>query len=280
MTRLGISAAVALISASLMATALVGCGRSTPQSESVATGSQGTSGAETPTIDQNQGAGKGMAALRDASDSGKYLFAFFFKAEDEQTLAARKVFDQTMEKLTDRAQWVAVNISDVPEKAIVDKFDLDRAPMPLVLVLAPNGAITGGFPAKFDEQQLLEAFASSATEKCVKSLQEGKLVLVCIQNETTKSNAVAMKGVNDFKADDRFAHATTIITVNPTDKKETRLLADLQVPSETTEAATVFLAPPGRPLAKYEGATSKELLVDTLSKANTGCGPNGCGPKK
>ena len=112
----------------------------------------------------------------------------------------------------------------------------------------------------------------------MKSLQDGKLVLLCIQNEKTKSNDAAMKGVNEFKADERFAHATTVMSVDPTDKKEASFLADLQVPSETTEAVTVFLAPPGRAFAKYEGATSKDTLVDALGKANTGCGPNGCCP--
>ena len=194
-----------------------------------------------------------MAALREASQSGKYLFAFFFKAEDEQTVAMRKVFDKAMQKVADRAQSVAVNTADASEKSIVAKFDLERAPMPLVLALAPNGAITGGFPTKFEEQQLLAAFASPATEKCMKSLQDGNLVFLCVQNEKTKANDTAMKGVNDFKADERFGHATTIIKLDPMDKKEASFLADLQVSTETTEAITVFLAPPGKPLAKFEG---------------------------
>jgi hypothetical protein len=48
--------------------------------------------------------------------------------------------------------------------------------------------------------------------------------------------------------------------------------------TEIMEATTVFLVPPGRSVAKYDGATDKQTLLDTLNKANTGCGPNGCGP--
>jgi hypothetical protein len=263
---------------SLVSLTLVGCTGNAPQLEGSAAGSQSQARTEMPTVDQNEGAGKGMAAMREASKSEKYLFAFFFKTEDEQTLAMRKVFDKTMEKLADRAQCVVVNITDVAEKAIVAKFDLERAPMPLALALAPNGAITGGFPTKFAEEQLMRAFASPATEKCMKSLQGGKLVLLCIQNEKTTSNDAAMKGVNDFKTDERFGDATTVVTLDPADKKEASFLMDLQILPETTEATTVFLAPPGRALAKYEGATSKDTLVNTLAQANTGCGPNGCGP--
>jgi len=118
-----------------------------------------------------------MAAIKQAADAGKYVFVFFSKTDDDQTLAMRKVFDKAMTKAADRARSIAVNITDASEKPIVDKFDLSRAPMPLVLAMAPNGAITGGFPTKFEEQQLLDAFATPGTEKVMKSLQDGKLVL-------------------------------------------------------------------------------------------------------
>ncbi len=245
MTRFGISTtAAALIVGGVISMVLIGCSRSTTLSEGPE-GSQAKAGVETPAVDQNEGAGKGMAALRQASASGKYLFAFFFKAEDEQTVAMRKVFDKTMDRLANRAERVAVNVTEAPEKAVVDKFGLSGAPMPLVLAIAPNGAVTGGFPTKFEEQQLMEAFASPATEKCMKSLQDGKLVFLCIQNEKTKSNDAAMKGVNEFKADERFAHATTVMSVDPTDKKEASFLADLQVPSRNDGSGHGFSCPSG-----------------------------------
>jgi hypothetical protein len=275
MTWLRTVAAI-LVLGCLVSAMLVGCGKSAPPAEGLAAGARATS--DVKTGGQNEGAGQGMAAIREAAQSGKYLFAFFFKADDQQTLAMRKVFDTATEKMTDRAHRVAVNIADAAERAIVAKFDLERAPMPLVLAVAPNGAITGGFPGKFEEQQLREAFVSPSTEKCMKSLQDGKLVFLCVQNAKTKSNVAAMKGVGDFKADQRFGHATTVITLDPADKKEARFLADLQVPPETAEAVTVFLAPPGRAVGKYDGATAKQTLVDALGKVNTGCGPGGCGP--
>ena len=268
---------LALVAAGLMGVALTGCGSSAAQTEGAQAGEvkeQPKASASTP----SQGPGKGMAAIKQAADAGKYLFVFFSKTDDEQTLAMRKVFDKAMEKVADRAQSAAVNIEDLSEKAIVMKFDLVRAPMPLVLAMAPNGAITGGFPTKFEEQQLLGAFSSPGTEKVMKSLQDGKLVFVCVQNDKTKSNDAAMLGVRDFKTDARFASATEIVTLDPTDKKEASFLADLQVSPNIAEATTVFVAPPGTALTKIEGATSKDGLVEVLSKANTGCGAGGCGP--
>lgn len=220
-----------------------------------------------------------LAAIQKAAAEGKYLFAFFYKEEAPETRGMQEVFDAAMKKAADRAESIRVNVTNPSEKSLVAKYNLDRAPMPLVLALAPNGAITGGFPGKFDEDQLLGALASPGMEKCLKSLQEGKLVLLCAQNRATKSNEAATKGVNEFKDDVRFAKFTEIVQVDPADAAEDKLLAQLQIDPKTDEAVTALLAPPGAVIAKYTGATDKNTLLAALMAATSGgCGPSGCGP--
>jgi hypothetical protein len=256
--------------------ALTGCGSSTASTAGV--DSRKATGKNEASDNFAEASGKGMAAIRQAAEKGKYLFMFFSKDYSEQSLAMRKVFDKAMETLADRAEWIAVDVTDSSEKAIVAKFDLSRAPMPLVLALAPNGAITGGFPTKFTEQQLVEAFATPVTEKVMKHLQDNKLVLLCVQNDKTKSNDAAMQGVRDFKADARFAAATEIVMLDPADSAEAAFLADLEIKPNTEEAMTVFLAPPGSAIAEFKGATSKDELAAVLQKASSGCAGGSCGP--
>lgn len=260
----------------LMGVGLTGCGKSAAETNGVASGQARV---EQKTSSEFVGKpGKGMMAIKQAAEAGKYLFLFFSKADDAPTRSMREVFDKTLDKVGDRAQGVTVTITDDSERDIVAKFDLSRAPMPLVLALAPNGAVTGGFATTFDEQDLLGAFVSPSAEKVMKALQDGKLVFVCVQNEKTTNNELAMQGVRDFQADDRFAEATEIVTLDPADSGEAGFLGDLNVSPETAEATTVFVAPPGNILGKFDGATYKDALVESLNKANTGCGPGGCGP--
>jgi hypothetical protein len=190
-----------------------------------------------------------------------------------------------MAKLSDRADAVVARVTDPAEKDLVDEYGLDRGPMPLVLAIAPNGAVTGGFPNPFSEQDLLGGFVSPGMQQCVKPLQDGKLVLLCVQNEKTNLNEEAMKGVRDFQADARFASATEVVMLDPNDSEEAVFMSDLQLKPDMATAVTVFLAPPGSPIGVFEGATTKEILVATLEKASSGCcpggscGPGGCGPK-
>ena len=226
----------------------------------------------------------GIAVLDRAATEKKYAFVLFFKEDNELTAAQRKVFDAALAKLSDKALPCVVNAGNPAEKEIVAKFRVASAPMPLVLAVAPNGAITGGFPGQFDEPALLGAIASPNMQQCLKALQERKLVFVCVQSGTTKLNDKAMQGVTDFKADARYAKLTEIIKVDPTDAGEQKLLGQLQVDPKATEATTAFLAPPGMVLGKFQGATEKKTLEAALQKASSGCGSGAssgcCSPKK
>jgi len=224
-------------------------------------------------------AGASFAPLRQAAEAHKHLFMFVYAADDEPTRAARKTLEATIAKMPDTAQWVAVDRGAPAQKGIVDKYQLSKAPMPLVLVFAPNGAITGGLIGPQETEEALQnAIASPCKQKCLKVLQEGKLLFLCAQNKATKSNEAAMTGVNGFKDDARFAKFTEVVQVDPTDKAEVKFMAQLKIEPKTDEAVTAFLAPPGAIVGNYKGATDKDTLVAAITAAASGgCGPSGCG---
>lgn len=234
----------------------------------------------------HEGTGRGMAALDEAARRGKYLFAFFWKDDDQPTQAMRQVFDETMKELADRADTVVVRVDDPAERPLVAKFGLDRAPMPLVLAVAPNGAVMGGFPREVTAKELREAFGSPCAEQCMKALQDGKLVFLCVQNASTRSHSEALAGVRQFQSDARYQSATEVVLLDPADSREAPFLKDLQIDPKTSVAVTAFLAPPGVIIAQFEGATDKEALVAALQRAASNpcgggaCGPGGCGPRR
>ncbi len=221
--------------------------------------------------------GLGFPAMEQAAEDGKYLFAVFWRDEDDQTATMQQVVAEAVTKMPDRAASVAVRVTDPAEAALIDKFGLNRAPMPLVLAIAPSGAVTGGFPSECNEEDLLGAFASPGTEQTIKALQDGKLVLLCLQGPSTQQNDEALKGVNDFQADSRFANTTQRVIVDPADTAEASFLQDLRVDASTDVAMTLVLVPPGSIAAVLEGGTTKEDFLAALRNATPhSCGPGGC----
>jgi hypothetical protein len=225
-------------------------------------------------------ASNAQLALDAASRSGRYLFVFIWRDADDKTQAMRRVFQGFVGGIADRANSVEICVTAAEEKGFVDTYGLARAPMPLVLAFASNQAITGAFPTDFSEDDLSGGFASPRTADVMKLLQDGKLVMLCVQNAGTQANDDAIAGAKEFSRDERYQAATEFVMLDPTDPAEAGFLKDLQISPDTSVAVTVLLAPPGSPVAKFEGATTKDLFVEALSKASSECCPGGqCGPE-
>ncbi len=229
-----------------------------------------------------EGSGDGMAALRDAAEEDKYAFAFFYKDEDEGTQEMRELFETAMEKVTDRAEHVILNAADPSEKDMIEKYGIDRSPMPLVLAFAPNGALTRGLPRSFTEEQIMSCFVSPCMEMCLKGVQDSRLVAVCVQNGSTRFNEEAMAGVRAFMTDPRFARMTDLVMLDPSDPDEATTCKRFSVDPDTDQAITLLLAPPGNIIGRFKGATDKDDMVSILTRATSGgCGPgsgSGCCP--
>jgi hypothetical protein len=245
---------------------------------------QPPNGAQQP---DRQTTGKGMAAIQQAASADKYVFVFFWKEKSQQTSAAWSILQSAIGKVSGRAESVAINVSDPAEKQVVDRYGASRAPMPLVLAIAPCGAITKGLTGRFGEQDLRAAFVSPCTELCLKALQGRKLVLLCVVDQARPDDLVAVpQGVQDFKADQQYGPATEVVLLNARDEGEATFLKELKVDPQTQRPLTVLLAPPGSLVGKFDGTATKQQLVAKLASAQSNpcaggkCGPGGCGPKR
>ena len=246
----------------------------------------------TVTTAQDQAAAANVSqaqtAINRAAAAHKYVFLFFWKEKTPQTDKAWGVLQPAAARMVDSAELVSIQITNPAEKRIVDKYDVTRAPMPLVLAVAPCGAITKAFTGAFDENQLRAAFVSPCTQLCLKALKMSrKLVLVCVVDQANPQDPVTIpRGVEDFRADAKYGSATEIILVNARDQGEATLLKELQVDPQAQKPVIVFLAPPGAMIGKFDGTTTKQQLVAKLVAAQSNpcaggkCGPGGCCPKK
>ena len=220
--------------------------------------------------------GTAVEAIQQAQQEEKHLFFFFYEDSSASTQQMQGVFDEAMRELGSESLSMKVSMDDPSEHSIIKKFELKYAPMPLAIVLAPNGAMVRGFPKRFSKDQLLSSLVTPSMASCLKALQEQKLVLLCIQGENTKNNEAAMRGVKEFQGDARFAAKTQIVVINPDTVAEKTFIEELGLTPSLAEATTVMMSPPAEKVGTFVGPTSKQMLVSTLTKASKGCGPGGC----
>jgi len=272
---------VATIGVLFAAAVIAGCARSESQNTKTAAPAKvNNAGTPREPAALNPGASAAAEALRSAAGRNKYLFMFFFISDDEPTRLARKALEKAVRGMGRSAEWVAVDITSGNEAEIVNKYNVRSTPMPLVLAFAPNGAVTGGFrSADINEQKLKNAIASRGMQECMKALQERKIVFICSQGKKTQFNKEAMQGVDEFKADARYAAYTAVVKIDPADAAEKSFLTQLKIDPNAKDAATALLVPPNMVLGVTNGPTSKASVLKMLASASSGgCGPKGCAP--
>lgn len=230
-----------------------------------------------------QNEASGLTAFEASWKADRYVLAFFYSEMNDIVTEKQSEFESIAVGLKDQADAHFIDIKDPDQRDVVNLYKVDRAPMPLVLVVAPNGAITGGFPRDFTMDAIQNAIVGPLTTQCLKALQDGKFVFVSVPGDTEEDNAAAMKGVTDFTNEAMYSQITEVIIFNDTDGTEQRMLKSLGVEENAGEPVTAFLAPPGSLIGKFTGKTDKETLVSALTnkmKSGGGCCPGGANSGK
>ena len=105
-------------------------------------------GPNSPSFVFNQTTSSGQIARQQAASNNQFLFILFWNVENDN-LRAMKQSLQGWQANHPQTAMVMVKTSDPTEKSLVDQFDVARAPpLPLLIVLAPNGAIKGATRSK------------------------------------------------------------------------------------------------------------------------------------
>jgi hypothetical protein len=222
---------------------------------------------ETPTTSAAQ------QAVAQAASQGKFSFIVFYRDDNDLTRAMAQVVTAKATQRPDFAVATFVQITNPAEQAIVKQFDVSRAPMPMTLVTAPNGAITGVFPQRVTDQQLAETFVTPAMSHCMKSMQQGKVVFLCVQ---TTQQFLVPQGVAEFLADPQFKDRANVVPVQATDPAEAQLLSELELGAQPGQANTVFFAPPGVLVGKFGLVSTKAEIAAALHKAGKCCDDPHC----
>ena len=216
-------------------------------------------------------------AIALARNSRQYLFILFYDKEDAMLKKMEDTIKTFRSKssskiLTYRASTVGDKESDV-----VEKYGVNRAPLPLLLVFAPNSAITGGFPQKVTTEQLTNSCSvPELVMNILRPLQEGKIALVSLQNNKTKFNQESDKAVHDFASDEKIKKFVEVIKADPEDKKNGDFLTQCKLDKTISESTVVFIIPPGSVVGVYPGKITKDTLLAALSSCKTG---SSCCPK-
>ncbi|MCP4173632.1 MAG: hypothetical protein GY758_22995 [Fuerstiella sp.] len=214
----------------------------------------------------------GQSSLATATRQQKFAFILFYRTNNAATQAMYKVLHAEVER-RDNAALVPLNITDAQEREIVEQYDASRTPMPAVMAVAPNGAITGVFAQKLLPAHVESAIVTPAQTQCMRALQDKKLVLLCVHPAGSRKVPV---GVQQFRSDSLNVNRTHLVSIQAGDPAEVKFLQQLKVRSDTSTAVTAFMAPPGVLLGTYNDKVTPTILMNRLAAAGQCCADPNC----
>lgn len=218
---------------------------------------------------------RAQAALDESARTGKLAFIVFYKEDNPATRKMTETVNAGVKKREGKALTANVVASSPAEQAVIERFKLSRAPMPLTLAVAPNGAVTGIFAKEITEERFEDAFVTPTMMTCMKSLQEDRLVFVCVQKS---EKALVPAAVKDMQLDPQFKNRIVVISMNSADTQEIKFLNQMQIdPNKATLGTTaVLLAPPGVLIGKFDATASAAQIASALHHAGKCCDDPNC----
>jgi hypothetical protein len=218
-------------------------------------------------------ASKAQTTIEQAAKDNKYTFLMFYKQNDSAAKAMAATLKEGLADKAEQAVVIYVQVDIPAEQALVAKYDVSRAPMPMTLALAPNGAMTGIFSQKLTAEKLGEAFVTPTMMLAMKNLQENKLVLVTVQGSAKAAAPVAIK---DFQSDAHFKDRIVTTSLQAADPLEAKFVGQMQIDPKAKLTHTVLLAPPGVMVGKFDAVASKDEIAAALAKAGKCCDDPNC----
>jgi hypothetical protein len=218
-------------------------------------------------------------AISAAAKQSRYVFVTFYRKNDDASKKMQTAIKSAQGELSHRASFVSVDVDDPVHQEAVARYGADRSPIPLTLVVAPNGAVTAGFPNEIKRTDFSSVFVSDGMANVIKVLQSQKLAAVCVQGSRTKNNKKSLATAEELKADPQLGGAVEIVKIDPSDRSESRFMEECKVDVHSTNAQLLVLAPPGKLVGKFDGTATKDTIIASLrASLGGGCGPSGCGP--
>ena len=217
------------------------------------------------------------AEIEKANKACKPVFLVAYNTNGADVDKAVNIANTAKKALKVSSVVIKLNTSDAANHALVTKYRLAGAPLPLILVLDKNGNASGGFELKdATPEKLVDIIPSPKYSEVIQALSEGKSVYLVAYKEsmTSKKNILDNCALACRKMDNK----SITVMVSMDDKNETKFLKSLACNLTSKEPVTYVVNSSGQVTGTFNGITDVNNLVASAKKAaSKGCGTN-CAP--
>ena len=100
-------------------------------------------------------------AIQAAAKQDRYAIVTFYKQKNAASTKMLADAKKLQSKYSNRTNFVRVDVDNKTHQNVVSQYGVNRSPVPLTLVIAPNGAVTAGYPTEIKKTDISDAFVSN-----------------------------------------------------------------------------------------------------------------------
>ncbi len=214
------------------------------------------------------------SGLQSTKQAAPFTYILFWKQNDANTQQFTETIRRGVDRKASQATWLSVDVKDPANEQVVTQYGVSRAPMPLAICVADNGAITAVFPRRPSDEMLDRAIVTPAMVTVTKALQDKKIVVVHVK---PTADAPLPFGALEFTQDDAFRPRILVVDVVANDQNEARFLKDMDyTPSSVQASSVVVMAPPGVLVGKFASHVTMADIATKLHAAGKCCDDPNC----
>lgn len=207
--------------------------------------------------------------------------AVFLVVTDGGTdLASTKEIAMKAKKSYSKSEVLILDRSDKANAELVKKYSLAGSQTPLIIVVASNGVVTGGFiKSQATAESLVAAIPTKRQAEALLGFNQNKPVFVVLSKKSMKDKATAIEECK--KACTELNGNAVIVDVNLEDKAEASFIKLLNPDLTATKTNVLVFNGKGQFSSKLEAPLqSSSLSVAAKKVPSSGCAPGACGSNK
>jgi hypothetical protein len=213
-------------------------------------------------------------SLKASGSEGKFTFIVFSKEDNAAAREMLGVVETGVAERHEQAVVVTARANDPAEQPLIEHFGIGRAPMPLTVAVAPNGAVTGVFAKTINDELISTAIVTPTMMKCMKSLQNKQLVFVLV---SASDKAAVPSGVKALQSDPQFRDRIAFAALRVDDPAEMRFISQMKIdPLRVEGPYAVLIAPPGVMVGHFDSTSTASQISAAIHKSGQCCDDPNC----
>lgn len=194
---------------------------------------------------------------------------FLVVTDGENDLASTKEIALSAKKLYPKSAVFTMDKANKANAELVQNYRLNGSPTPLILVIASNGVVSGGFyKNQATPEKLVAAIPTKKQAEAILSFSQNKPVMIVLSRKTLSDKAKAIEECK--KATTALNNNAVVVDVDLDDKAEVSFIKLLNADLMASKTNILVYNNKGQFSSKFEAPFQSDALVTAAKKAPSG----------